>query len=58
MGVLKEDQVNIIIHGHEPNLFESMIVSVNEPTLIEAAKKPGPKASTWWGCAVRARKRW
>ncbi len=28
MGVLKEDQVNIIIHGHEPNLFESIIASV------------------------------
>lgn len=32
MGVLKEDMVNIIIHGHEPNLFESMLVSGNEPT--------------------------
>jgi carbon-monoxide dehydrogenase catalytic subunit len=41
MGVLKEDQVNIIVHGHEPNLFESMLVSVNEPTLIEAAKDAG-----------------
>lgn len=41
MGVLKEDHVNIIIHGHEPNLFESMLVSVNEPALIEAAKKAG-----------------
>jgi len=41
MGVLKEDQVNIIVHGHEPNLFESMLMSVNEPTLIEAAKKAG-----------------
>ena len=26
MGVLKEDQVNIIVHGHEPNMFESMVV--------------------------------
>ena len=43
MGVLKEDQVNVIIHGHEPNLFESMIESVNEPTLIEAAKAAGAK---------------
>jgi carbon-monoxide dehydrogenase catalytic subunit len=43
MGVLKEDQVNIIIHGHEPNLFESMIESVNEPTLIQAAKDAGAK---------------
>ena len=41
MGVLKEEQVNIIVHGHEPNLFESMIVSVNSPVLKEAAKKAG-----------------
>ena len=41
MGVLKEDHVNIIVHGHEPNLFESMLVSVNEPSLVEAAKKAG-----------------
>jgi len=43
MGVLKEDHVNIIVHGHEPNLFESMIESVNEATLIEEAKKAGAK---------------
>ena len=41
MGVLKEDHVNIIVHGHEPNLFESMLVSVNEPTLVDASKKAG-----------------
>lgn len=41
MGVLKEDMVNIIIHGHEPNLFESMLVSVREPTLVDAAEKAG-----------------
>jgi anaerobic carbon-monoxide dehydrogenase catalytic subunit len=43
MGVLKEDQVNIIVHGHEPNLFESMIESCSEKTLIEAAKEAGAK---------------
>jgi carbon-monoxide dehydrogenase catalytic subunit len=41
MGVLKENQVNIIIHGHEPNLFESMMVSVNSPVLKKAAKDAG-----------------
>ncbi len=41
MGVLKEDKVNIIVHGHEPNLFESMLVSVNSPILIQAAKDAG-----------------
>src|SRR5210317_678430 len=43
MGVLKEDEVNIIVHGHEPNLFESMLVSANEPSLVEAAQKAGAK---------------
>ena len=43
MGVLKEDHVNIIVHGHEPNLFESMIESVSEPTLVQAAKAAGAK---------------
>jgi anaerobic carbon-monoxide dehydrogenase catalytic subunit len=41
MGVLKEDHVNVIVHGHEPNLFESMLVSVNKPALIEEARKAG-----------------
>ncbi len=41
MGVLKENEVNIIVHGHEPNLFESMIASVNSPALAEAAKAAG-----------------
>jgi len=41
MGVLKENEVNIIIHGHEPNLFESMLVSVNSPILINGAKEAG-----------------
>ena len=41
MGVLKEKMVNIIVHGHEPNLFESMLVSVNEPALVKAAKDAG-----------------
>jgi len=43
MGVLKEDQVNIIVHGHEPNLFESMLQSVNEASLIKAAQEAGAK---------------
>jgi carbon-monoxide dehydrogenase catalytic subunit len=43
MGVLKEDEVNIIIHGHEPNLFESMLASVNDLSLVSAAKEAGAK---------------
>ncbi len=41
MGCLKEDQVNVIIHGHEPNMFESMLESVNDPVLVKAAQDAG-----------------
>jgi anaerobic carbon-monoxide dehydrogenase catalytic subunit len=43
MGCLKEDQVNIIVHGHEPNLFESMLVSVTDKDLVAKAKAAGAK---------------
>ncbi len=43
MGCLKEDEVNIIIHGHEPNLLESMVESVNDPGLLSAAREAGAK---------------
>jgi carbon-monoxide dehydrogenase catalytic subunit len=41
MGYLKEDHVNIIVHGHEPLLFEAMIMSANDPANIEKAKAAG-----------------
>ncbi|WP_244084303.1 anaerobic carbon-monoxide dehydrogenase catalytic subunit [Desulforhabdus sp. TSK] len=43
MGFLKEDHVNIIVHGHEPLLFESMIAATNDPAYIEKAKAAGAK---------------
>ncbi|HSO17942.1 MAG TPA: anaerobic carbon-monoxide dehydrogenase catalytic subunit [Desulfosarcina sp.] len=43
MGVLKEDHVNIIVHGHEPNLFESMLASVNSASMLASAKEAGAK---------------
>jgi anaerobic carbon-monoxide dehydrogenase catalytic subunit len=41
MGVLKKDMVNIIIHGHEPTLLESIVVSAGDPVLKDAAKTAG-----------------
>ncbi|MFO7988928.1 MAG: anaerobic carbon-monoxide dehydrogenase catalytic subunit [Thermodesulfobacteriota bacterium] len=41
MGVLKEDHVNVIVHGHEPAMFEGMLAAVNEPFFIQAAKDKG-----------------
>ncbi len=41
MGVLKEDHVNVIVHGHEPAMFEGMLAAVNDPFFIQAAKDKG-----------------
>ncbi|WP_163327764.1 anaerobic carbon-monoxide dehydrogenase catalytic subunit [Desulfurobacterium thermolithotrophum] len=43
LGVLKEDYVNIVIHGHEPVLSEKIIEAAQDPELIELAKKYGAK---------------
>ena len=41
LGVLKEDQVNIIVHGHEPTLSEMIVAASQDPELIEYAKSKG-----------------
>ena len=38
LGVLKEDEVNIIVHGHEPLLSEMIVVAAQQPDLIELAE--------------------
>jgi len=43
LGVLKEDHVNIIIHGHEPLLPEMIAVAVQEPDIIQYAQNKGAK---------------
>lgn len=42
-GVLKEDEVNIVVHGHEPTLAEMLVVAVAEKEAIELAKAKGAK---------------
>jgi carbon-monoxide dehydrogenase catalytic subunit len=41
LGVLKRDEVNIIIHGHEPLLSEMIVAVAREPKMIELAKSKG-----------------
>ena len=43
LGVLKADEVNIIIHGHEPTLSEMLVVAVNDPELIAHAHSKGAR---------------
>ena len=41
MGVLKKDEVNIIVHGHEPILSEMIAVASQDEELLAKAKKAG-----------------
>ena len=41
LGVLSEDKVNIVIHGHEPLLASMILDATAEPEMIELAKSVG-----------------
>ena len=41
LGVLKEDEVNIVIHGHEPTLSEMLVAATQDPEMIDLAKQQG-----------------
>ena len=41
LGVLKRDEVNLIIHGHDPLLSEMIVAVAQEPQMIELAKSKG-----------------
>jgi carbon-monoxide dehydrogenase catalytic subunit len=43
LGVLKEDHVNVVMHGHEPLLPEMLFVAAQEPELIKYAQSKGAK---------------
>ena len=43
LGVLSDDEVNIIIHGHEPTLSEMIVAAAMDPELIEYAESKGAK---------------
>jgi carbon-monoxide dehydrogenase catalytic subunit len=43
LGVLSEDQVNIVAHGHEPTLSEMIVAASQDPELVKLAKDKGAK---------------
>jgi carbon-monoxide dehydrogenase catalytic subunit len=43
LGVLKKDQVNIIVHGHEPILSEMIVAASGDKDLLAEARKVGAK---------------
>jgi carbon-monoxide dehydrogenase catalytic subunit len=43
LGVMKEDHVNIIVHGHEPVLSEIIVAVAQDKEMIDYAKSKGAK---------------
>lgn len=41
LGVIKEDMVNVVIHGHEPSLSEMLVAVSQDPEIIAYAKAAG-----------------
>ena len=43
LGVLREDMVNVTVHGHEPLLAESLCLAAEDEEILALAKKVGAK---------------
>jgi carbon-monoxide dehydrogenase catalytic subunit len=43
LGVLKDDEVNILVHGHEPTLSEMIVAACQDPAMQEYARSKGAK---------------
>jgi carbon-monoxide dehydrogenase catalytic subunit len=54
LGVLKEDMVNLVIHGHEPALAEMLAIVCQEPDMIKYAQSKGAKGINLAGMCCTA----
>ena len=54
LGIMKEDHVNIIVHGHEPVLSEMIVAVSQKPEIIEYAKQKGAKGIQLGGMCCTA----
>jgi carbon-monoxide dehydrogenase catalytic subunit len=53
-GIFKEDEVNLVVHGHEPTLAEIIVDVSSEPELVEYAKSKGAKGINLGGMCCTA----
>ena len=54
LGVLKDDMVNVVVHGHEPTLSEMIVTASQDPEIIEYAKAAGSKGVNLSGICCTA----
>ena len=54
LGVLKDDWVNVVIHGHEPTLSEMIVAASQTQEIIEYAKAAGAEGVSLSGICCTA----
>jgi carbon-monoxide dehydrogenase catalytic subunit len=54
LGVLKDDMVNVVVHGHEPTLSEMIVAASQTPEIIEYAQEAGAKGVSLSGICCTA----
>ncbi|MGD9014928.1 MAG: anaerobic carbon-monoxide dehydrogenase catalytic subunit [Candidatus Omnitrophota bacterium] len=54
LGVLKEDYVNVVVHGHEPTLSDVVVQVSQDPELIKLAKQKGAQGINLAGMCCTA----
>ena len=54
LGVLKDDMVNVIVHGHEPTLSQMVVAASQDPEIIEYAKATGAQGISLSGICCTA----
>jgi len=54
LGVFKEDEVNIVIHGHEPLLSEMIVAAAQDPAMVKLAESKGAKGISLSGMCCTA----
>jgi carbon-monoxide dehydrogenase catalytic subunit len=53
-GSLREDEVNVVIHGHEPTLSELIVAAASDPEILDYAKSKGAKGVNLSGICCTA----
>ncbi len=54
LGTLSLDEVNVVVHGHEPTLSDVVVDAVRDPEIVELAKKKGAKGINLVGMCCTA----
>jgi carbon-monoxide dehydrogenase catalytic subunit len=54
LGVLKDDMVNVVVHGHEPTLSEMIVTASQDPEIIAYAKAAGAEGISLSGICCTA----